>query len=202
MSAFRNIFSGVDLDSIFAARINAPGIVTGYRNNDGQDLNQRYEPYNGANPSGPVGYRIADGRDLSQLFSTTAGIPRNFNISGEAFNPVNGSTASATFAFDTTGLINGSAATSGSVSNSSWFTLPRAGLGNDYDVMVSNRSAGTWTGTAYDTWHRLNIGRSFTFQRTGNGTSTGTATAYVRRASDGVIVATGPISLSATVGSV
>lgn len=72
MSLYRNIYNGVDLDSIFATRVTAPTSAVGFRNADGQDLSLRYEKANTAPPTSNVGYRGPDGRDLSLWFTTDA----------------------------------------------------------------------------------------------------------------------------------
>ena len=72
MSLYRNIYNGVDLDSIFASRVTAPTSAVGFRNADGQDLSLRYEKANAAPPTSNVGYRGPDGRDLSLWFTTDA----------------------------------------------------------------------------------------------------------------------------------
>lgn len=72
MSLYRNIYNGVDLDSIFATRVTAPTSAVGFRNADGQDLSLRYEKANAAPPTSNVGYRGPDGRDLSLWFTTDA----------------------------------------------------------------------------------------------------------------------------------
>lgn len=72
MSLYRNIYNGVDLDSIFSSRVTAPTSAVGFRNADGQDLSLRYEAANATPPTSNVGYRGPDGRDLSLWFTTDA----------------------------------------------------------------------------------------------------------------------------------
>lgn len=201
MSLYRNVFNGVDLDSIFAGRVSLTAPSTGFRNLDGQDLNMRYEGYNGASPSGPVGYRGPDGRDISLYFATTAGIPINFTGSANAQNELPSSSATAVITFNPNSTIVGSGSPTGGGGTTSWFSVPRAGIGNDHDVFVSTMSAGAGTpGGTFNTWLHLDQSRQFTLALSGNQEVTRTATAQIRRRSDNVVVCSGPLQWFVAVG--
>lgn len=90
MSNFRNVYTGVDLDSIFAGRVTAPTSAVGFRNNDGQDLSMRYEKANAAPATAAVGYRGPDGRDLSQWSSTSATGNLSVSVSSDSSSFDNG----------------------------------------------------------------------------------------------------------------
>lgn len=201
MSLYRNVFTGADLDTIFALRASSPGPSTGFRNLDGVDLNMRYEPYNGDNPSGPVGYRGPDGRDISLYFATSAGVPINFVGNGSGENEIPNSTAIASITFTTEGRVVGAGSPSGGGGTNLWFSVPRTGIGNDYDVSVSTMSAGPGTpGGTFNTWLRLDQTRQFTLTVSGNQEVTRTATAQIRRRSDNVVVCSGPLQWFVSVG--
>lgn len=201
MSLYRNVFTGVDLDSVFAARVSAPTTSTGFRNLDGQDLNMRYEPYNGVDPTTPVGYRGPDGRDLSLYFSTSAGVPVNFTGYGRGENNAPSSTATANIVFTTDGRVTGSGIPIGSGDISSWFSSPRAGVGDDYDVFVDTMSAGLGTPSGtFNTWLQLNANRQFVLSITGNAETARTSTAQIRRRSDNVVVCSGSLLWEARAG--
>lgn len=201
MSLYRNAFTGVDLDSIFAAKVSLTAPTTGFRSLDGQDLNMRYEGYNGVNPASPVGYRGPDGVDLSMYFATTAGVPINFTGSGSAQNELPSSSATASITFTPEGRIVGGGNPNGGGGTTLWFSAPRAGVGNDYDVNVSTMSAGAGTpGGTFNTWLQLDQSRQFTLALSGNQEVTRTATAQVRRRSDNVVVCSGPLQWFVAVG--
>ena len=201
MSSFRNVNTGVDLDSIFAARVTLTAPVTGYRNLDGQDLNVRYEGYNGFNPASPVGYRGPDGRDISLYFATSAGAPIDFVGYGSGENAIPNSTAIASITFTPEGRVVGGGSPSGGGGTNLWFSAPRTGIGNDYDVSVSTMSAGPGTpGGTFNTWLQLDQTRQFTLTVSGNQEVTRTATAQIRRRSDNVVVCSGPLEWFVNVG--
>lgn len=135
MSLYRNK-SGVDLDSVFLTRVSSPTSNTGFRNADGQDLAQRYEPYNGINVAAETGFRGPNGSDLNLWFATTASLAANafgseasFNL-GNASSPVtrvmstganvvaSGGTGTYTYVWTVTGSSNvSSVSISGSTAN-------------------------------------------------------------------------------------
>lgn len=90
MSNFRNAYTGVDLDFIFAARVSSPTSGVGFRNVGGVDLSDRYEKANSSPPTAPVGYRGPDGRDLSLWFSTDATGGLAINVSANNVSYDNG----------------------------------------------------------------------------------------------------------------
>ncbi|WQZ00990.1 hypothetical protein [Stenotrophomonas phage StenR_269] len=202
MSLYRNTSTGVDLDSIFTPRVVAAGPVSGFRNLDGQDLNMRYEAYNGISPASPVGYRGPDGQDISLYYATSpTGGPVNFNVKGTATNTTPGGSGSASITFNPNGSINVTTSTAGGDAGF-WYSVILPGVGADYDVLVSGRSAGagTWTGP-FDTWTRLDSLLPYTlFVTSSDGTHIRTATGQVRRRSDNVVVCSGPMTWQIDLG--
>jgi len=196
MSRFRNP-AGVDLDLIFAARASVTAGATNLRNADSLDLNQRYEGLGTQSPSASTtNLRNPAGVDLRLIFATSSGVPQNFAIA--AYQQADTGTPVANIA-----LLSNGEVTASSASNQRWFSVPRAGVGNDYDVIFTNRSAtggASWVGT-FDTWLQLDVTRSVGLSRSTNGDSTATLTATIRRRSDGVQVATGNLTLTVSRGA-
>lgn len=200
MTSFRDP-SGVDLDAIFAPRISVTGVTTNFRNTDGLDLNQRYEGIGSQTPSAPtINMRTPSGVDLSQVFATMAGVPRNFSGAINATNSTGTGAVTATITVRSGGQVAGAASPAGTATNTSWFSVPRPAVGNDYDVNFVPVS-GTWTGTV-NTWQQLNTDRVVSMSRSTNGTSTGTMSIQIRRRSDGVVVSTGTYDVTITRGNV
>lgn len=205
MSSFRSP-SGVDLDAIFAPRVAVTAAATNFRNNDGLDLNQRYEGLGSQTPSAPtVGYRNPSGVDLSLVFATSSGVPMNFSGTGSALNPSNTSgTAVVTITVRRNGTNGGTGVPTGGVTDTQWFSVPRTDVGDSYDVFftVTGGSGGTWGGEAQSTWLQLNTNRSITLTRSSNGTSSGAVNIQIRRRSDNAVVATGSYTVNATRGDI
>lgn len=200
MSLYRNP-AGVDLDLIFAARTSVTAAATNFRNADGLDLNQRYEGLGSQSPSaGTTNFRSPAGLDLRLVFATSSGVPTNFSGSGSSYNPSGGAVTTVTVF--TTGNVNAVGSPSGSGTSTQWFSNPRAGLGNDYDVYFTNSggAGGTWGGT-FNTWMQLNVNRSVSLTQTAAGTATnGVVNVQIRRRSDNTVVCTGTYNVSAERG--
>lgn len=206
MSSFRRVSDGVDLDSIFAARITAPGPITGFRNNDGVDLNQRYEAYNGVGIASPTGYRGPDGRDLSLYFTTVASMPvsKNFDISSFNESTAPGQTATSDISF----LPNGNVqltATPGSTTMDTWAIGAYSNIGDLYEIQFVSRTGGaggTWGGVALNTWLSLSTFKNQFLRRTNVGNSSGSVQAQIRRVGTATVAAIYNISFYCDVGAV
>lgn len=194
MSSFRAP-NGVDLDLIFAARASVTAGAVGYRNTDGLDLNQRYEGLGSQSPSAiTTNFRTAAGIDLRNVFATTAGVPVNFSPSATSDGG-----SEAGISFNSSGNIIPSPGGTPTV----WFSVPRANIGNEYDIIFQNASTpglgNQWLGT-FNTWLQLNATRGITFYRSAaTGTGSGTCTATIRRRSDNVNVCTGTLSFAVAI---
>lgn len=98
--------------------------------------------------------------------------------------------ASAGFSLSSGGTAMGSGGAS--------YTWLNSGTNSDYEVMADN-VVGTYSSGTTNTWLVLSTTRAWTRTRTIPGESEVTARFRIRRASDGIVLATATISLTATV---
>ena len=81
---------------------------------------------------------------------------------------------------------------------SAGYTWLNSGTNSDYEIMADNL-VGTFSSGTNNTWLPLSTSRTWTRTRTVPGESEVTARFRIRRASDGIVLATATISLTATV---
>lgn len=195
--------NGVNLDSIFAARLAAARPDTGLRI-AGVDIAQRYEPLHGASPKVPATGIRSGGVDLNMLFDNVAETPVNFSgtASGEDFGS---GSAGAEIGFRPNGSIYGFFTPSGSVSVSpSWFDPNRTGVGNDYDIHIhvnSQSGGGSLYSSGFDTWLQCNVDRLVGINAPVDTFHTASIQVIFRLRSSGAWVCSGTLSLSASGGT-
>lgn len=181
--------AGVDLDSLFLARVSAKIADVGYRV-AGVDISNRYEGRGGTTAIANTGLTSV-GVDLASLFRNISAplvalTARTASASAASIG------ATATYALSSTGDILASVSSSNVVDVGDWIS-PQSGMAG-YAVFASRLSGVTITGTL-DTWLALSSSRSWTITRSTTGTSTATMSVQIRRISDSVVVA-GPVTIT------
>jgi hypothetical protein len=109
------------------------------------------------------------------------------------------STSSPTTAICAATFDNSGAYTIDGGGGGSWM-VGLGGVASDYEIMWTNTSGTLSTGTA-GVWLNLGTTRIFDVQRTTVGGKSCTGTVQIRRASDSVVLASGSITIQASVSS-
>lgn len=187
--------SGVDLDTIFAARVSAAGANCGFKNSAGVDLAQLFEPGSaGVHPT-DTGFRNSAGTDLRLLFSTVAAAPTSFTGAFASRSKTSG-TATVTGTIKADGTIVFTNDVGGSAGpTKSWLVPNLAGGGALYDVKIARgaitpAASGSASGMVDGTWYQCNADRTFSLS-SGQPICSQTWTLTWRRRSDLVTVCTG-----------
>lgn len=128
--------------------------------------------------------------------STTAGgLPVYLDDSGASALALSPATATAEFRLNTDGNAQSRANLGTWTTQFAWLL---AGSIGDYDCRMTMNSGTNFGGSSLSTWLSLSSIRSWSLSRSTNGTTTGTATLEIRRASSGYVLASSTITLTAT----
>lgn len=136
MATYMYFLDGRSLEQVFAPLSGAtPGPPTYFYDlNTGQDLNQLFFPLQRARQAPPTYMYLLDGRDLADVFDTEAGVPVAFTgARGSRPSSQNGGATASVILYTDGQTYNGGTPQGTPNTNSKWFSVPRAGVGNDFE---------------------------------------------------------------------
>ena len=174
MSGFKK--GGVDLDSIFAARVGAAGANSNFKNVT-VDLAQRYEQRGGTTAAAATGFRVSS-TDISDRYKaggvTTVSLT-NQNLVGPSIAPVQ---ATSGYRLGSTGDVSENR-------NASYLDIgdwvsPKSAAPGTYECRVTVTSGTLSTGTA-GSWLALTSNREWTVFRNTSGSKACTFTVEIRQ---------------------
>lgn len=170
-----------DLDVLFKARTSSPTSATGFLSNGGVDLNQRFEPRGATTAIANTNF-VSGSTDLAQIFmdinaATVPALP-NSNFRADAVSPF---IAICNYTWESDGDIIESfeeADVPNTTDRGDWI-VPKSAAPGLYEVRATVTAGALSSGTT-GTWLALTTTRTWSVQRTTNGTSSCTMTIEIR----------------------
>lgn len=157
-TGFKNS-SGVDMDALFLARVNAAGSNTGFKNASAADLATLFEVYTSGTKVAATGLKNSSGVDLADLFQNIS-VPLDPSVSMPANNYdwLRSNFTPASLTINSNGTITHIPIV-GSVVTHTWLT---GGTNSQVDMRIT-ATGGSFSSGTTGTW--LNMATSQTFTR-------------------------------------